>query len=80
MATAYGKMGADDQKVIDAYLRRLPNPTVVLNLGCGPFESVLHNLGRTLAQQSRRQCTLILADAAETFPDSLGLCLRARPS
>jgi SAM-dependent methyltransferase len=62
MTAAYGKMGLKDREVIDDYLRRLPDPATVVNLGCGPCKEPLYELGRTLALQRRQRCKLILAD------------------
>ena len=62
MTPAYGNMGLDDREVIDDYLRRLPDPATIINLGCGPHKEFLYELGRTLALQRRQSCTLILTD------------------
>ena len=62
MTVAYGKMGLKDREVIDDYLRRLPDPAIVVNLGCGLCKEPLYELDRTLALQQRQSCHLILAD------------------
>jgi hypothetical protein len=57
----YGKMGEEDQKLIDEHLRRLGKDAVVVNLGCGPNVHALSNLARAL-WSCQFHSTLIFAD------------------
>ena len=58
----YGVSGKLDREIIDKYLQEVPDPGIVLNIGCGPNKDVLYNLGHTLVCHRRKSCKLILAD------------------
>jgi len=58
----YGVSGKLDREIIDKYLQEVPDPGIVLNIGCGPNKDVLYSLGHTLVCHWRKSCNLILAD------------------